>query len=500
MRGAQEHPLALFILVLVFVMIVAAMRGWFGKGQHPQQDKARNTSATWARANEIRDLLIKNPSQDRVVLGAFDNTMLAVPERRSVAVIAPTGRGKTPKVVVPAALRATGPMVLTSVKTDALALTIDHRRTVGPVWVFDPTGATGEPSCTWSPLSSAGDYAGALKAASWLVESSKVGGKGVEDQKFWDQLGKNLLAPMLFAAARSGRQMDAVVDWILFQSTNELDGLLEGLGDRTALGHWESIKALPERTRGSVFATAQNILDPFGHPEIRDAVTTSSSREQFDPDRLLDENGTLYIVAPQADQELFTPVFESLVNAVVRVIERRSAPTGLPIDPPLLLMLDEAANCAPLRRLDKLASAGAGQGIILVSIWQDEGQIEEIYGHNRARTVLANHTARVYLAGVSDPETLDHLSTLIGNHMVRHVSRSTDARGGRSSSADWKEERVAPPEYLRQLPDDTAIVVLGRFKPIRLTMVGWYDDKTLRARVNPQTAQSFDRVYAGARR
>lgn len=57
----------------------------------------------------------------------------------------------------------------------------------------------------------------------------------------------------------------------------------------------------------------------------------------------------LYIVAPQADQELCTPIFESLVNAVVRVIERRSAPTGLPIDPPLLLMLDEAANCAPLR-------------------------------------------------------------------------------------------------------------------------------------------------------
>ena len=28
-------------------------------------------------------------------------------------------------------------------------------------------------------------------------------------------------APMLFAAARSGRQMDSVVDWILFQSTNE---------------------------------------------------------------------------------------------------------------------------------------------------------------------------------------------------------------------------------------------------------------------------------------
>lgn len=237
--------------------------------------------------------------------------------------------------------------------------------------------------------------------------------------------------------------------------------------------------------------------DAFGQAKASNMRVCRCGGDSFIRHR---RRSALYIVAPQADQELFTPIFESLVNVVVRVIERRSAPPGLPIDPPLLLMLDDAANCAPLRRLDKLASAGAGQGIILVSIWQDEGQIEEIYGHNRARTVLANHTARVYLAGVSDPETLDHLSTLIGNHMVRHVSRSTDARGGRSSSADWKEERVAPPEYLRQLPDDTAIVVLGRFKPIRLTMVGWYEDKTLRARVNAQTAQSFDRVYAGAKR
>ena len=444
-------------------------------------------------------MLIKAPIADRVILGEFGNSLLASPERRSVAVIAPTGRGSTPRVVVPAALRATGPMVLTSVKTDALALTIDHRRTIGPAWVFDPIGSTGEPTCAWSPLSSAGDYAGALKAASWLVDSSKVAGKGADDQKFWDQLGKNLLAPMLVSAARTGQQMGDVVEWILFQSVDEVDRILEDLGDRGALGHWEAIKALPERTRGSVFATAQNILDLFGHPEIRDAVTLGGGREKFDPDRLFDENGTLSIVAPQADQEHFTPVFESLVNSVFRVVERRSAPTGLPIEPSLLLMLDEAANCAPLRRLDKLASANAGQGIILGSIWQDEGQIDEIYGHNRARTVLANHTARVYLAGVSDPETLDHLSTLIGNHMVAHVSRSFDGRGGRSSSADWKEERVAPPEYLRQLPDGTSIVILGRFKPIRLNMVGWYQDKALRGRVNKDTAKAFDRVYGGAR-
>jgi len=39
----------------------------------------------------------------------------------------------------------------------------------------------------------------------------------------------------------------------------------------------------------------------------------------------------------------------------------------------MLLCLEEAANVAPIRKLDKIASAGAAQGIVLMSIWQDEG-------------------------------------------------------------------------------------------------------------------------------
>jgi len=81
-------------------------------------------------------------------------------------------------VVVPAVLRHHGPALVASVKSDVLLLTQAARARSGPVWVFDPTGATGRPAARWSPLAAVGSYGDAMKAAAWLTDSSKVDGRG----------------------------------------------------------------------------------------------------------------------------------------------------------------------------------------------------------------------------------------------------------------------------------------------------------------------------------
>jgi type IV secretion system protein VirD4 len=49
--------------------------------------------------------------------------------------------------------------------------------------------------------------------------------------------------------------------------------------------------------------------------------------------------------------------------------------------------VDEAGNIAPLHTLPKIASTGAGQGITLMTIWQDRAQIRQLYGESE-RTVI----------------------------------------------------------------------------------------------------------------
>jgi hypothetical protein len=76
------------------------------------------------------------------------------------------------------------------------------------------------------------------------------------------------------------------------------------------------------------------------------------------------------------------------------------------LEPPLLVVLDEAAHIAPLPELDGLAATCASHGIQLVTVWQDLAQVRARYG-SRAPTVLNNHRAKVFLPGIADPDTLD---------------------------------------------------------------------------------------------
>jgi hypothetical protein len=113
-------------------------------------------------------------------------------------------------------------------------------------------------------------------------------------------------------------------------------------------------------------------------------------------------------------------------------------------------MLDEAGNIAPLKTLPTIASTGAGQGITLMTIWQDRAQIRAIYGDNE-RTVIANHTTTVWLPGTQDLDTLKLLSDLIGDQWVASSTISAAPDGGLSVSEGSERIDVAPPAFLRTL-------------------------------------------------
>ena len=66
------------------------------------------------------------------------------------------------------------------------------------------------------------------------------------------------------------------------------------------------------------------------------------------------------------------------------------------------MVLDEAAQLAPLHDLDQLAATASGQHITLMTVFQDFSQIQARFGE-RAATVVNNHRCRVVLAGLSDP-------------------------------------------------------------------------------------------------
>lgn len=103
------------------------------------------------------------------------------------------------------------------------------------------------------------------------------------------------------------------------------------------------------------------------------------------------------------EQSRLRPLFTTLVQTVLTGAYERASRGGR-LDPRLLLVLDEAANIAPLPDLAHVASTAAGLGIQLVLVWQDRAQITARYG-GAASTVINNHRAKLVLSGISDQTT-----------------------------------------------------------------------------------------------
>lgn len=395
-------------------------------------------------------------------------------------VIGPTQSGKTTGLAIPALLEWAGPVVATSVKDDLASTTIGWRRRVGPVAVFDPTASSGIGSLSrWSPLSCCASWSGAQRTAGWLVESTP-GRRGMADAAFWYTTAAKQLAPLLLAAGSSGLTMADVVRWTDADDFEEPGQLLRLAGEHEAALALAACAGREERIRSSVATTLETVLAPFADP----VVAASTSATDLDVGAVLDGCGSLYLCGPSHEQSRVQGLFAALVSAVVAEAVRRTSATGRPLDPPLLLVLDEAANIAPIRDLDTLASTAAGLGVQLVTVCQDLAQLAARYDPERARTIANNHRAKLVLSGVADLGTLDLVSGLAGEVAVQEQSITVDRRDGRSTRTSSSAlRRLAPPDELRRIPPAHGVLIYGHLPPARLRLRPWYRDRRLRRRV-----------------
>lgn len=513
-----------------------------------------------ARPRDTGVLAVRRPTPGRLTLGLHGRRLLAAEPQTSLAVVGPTGCGKTIGFAIPALLEWNGPIIATSVKTDLLDATLAHRNGVGTVWIYDPTSCAGLTSSKWSPLSACSDWVGAMRVATWLSEAAQPKADSVTDGDYWYSQARKGLAPYLYAAAMSGRTMGDVVRWVDLQEETEVEAALieaSGLDQQIATldrqgrrdklhamyadevrnetiadakdryrgapgsreGRWvdqefllwppgvraqinqeiadtlaarvdaefraeargarltdgppirELISAYAlwgkeKRLKGSVFATMENILVGYADPGVGDAASSS----EIDIDAWLSGNNTIFVVATAHEQARLRPVLTVLIQQAIRAAYDLANQNGGTLDQPCLVLLDEAGNIAPLRDLPGYASTARSHGITFVSIWQDLAQIKSIYGE-RAQTVLNNHRAKLFGAGIADDPTLEYVSRLIGDERRTEVNRSGDIHGPRRSVSEhtsWR--RFAPVDAIRRIKTGEGILLYGSLPPVWLRL------------------------------
>jgi len=489
------------------------LRGFGPGGERPG-------GARWATRRDLGPLAIRQPEAGRVVLGTIGRRLVAAEAGCSVLVVGPTQSQKTSGVVIPAILEWAGPVVAASVKADLARCSLAWRRRAGRVWVYDPADVVGsdlagsgaEP-VRWTPVDASGTWIGSRRVAATLVEATRAGGSPMTDGDFWYSSAAKLLAPLLHAAAVSGAGIGDVVRWLDDQQVDEPTEALAAAGAWPALQAARACWGRDQRQRSAVYATAESVLEPYGEfvtvadravagfelpgdpapapgsggrgpidPTFGDAgPDAGEGNRTFDPSNVIQGSNTLYLCAPAHHQRRLRPLFTTLLTQVLDAAMDKAERTGRPLDPPLLVVVDEAANVAPVADLDVLAATAAGHGVQLLTVWQDLAQVTARYGPS-AGTVVNNHRAKLFLSGIADPNTLEHASTLVGETERRQQTTTIDHQGRKSATQVDNRQRLLAPDALRRLRPGQGILVSGHLQPCRLRLRPWFADPDLRAK------------------
>ncbi|NUU08381.1 TraM recognition domain-containing protein [Leifsonia sp. C5G2] len=473
---------AAIVLALAVLIIVAIAR------YRKARTRVDRSAAYMGRGRDVADLSRKSALEKAQRLGVADAP--GVPIGRTVASGQPLygswedmhidiwgpRTGKTTSRAVPAILAAPGGVLVTSNKRDVVDATRDVREKAGPVWVFDPQGiALEEPTWWWNPLSYVTDEVRAAKMAQHFASGSRD--TDAKTDSYFDPAGKDLLAGLLLAAALDNRPITDVYTWLTRPADDTAVEILRQHGFPLTADQVAGVIDAPEKQRGGVYGTAQQMASCLTNRQVARWVTplggnTADRRPQFSPDAFVRGGGTLYSLSKEG-QGTAGPLVTALTVAVVEAAEERAARSaGGRLTTPLLGVLDEAANVCRWRDLPNLYSHYGSRGIVLMTILQSWSQGVEVWGESGMRKLWSASNVKVYGGGVSEAGFLEDLSRVIGDY-DRLSSSTSSGRGQRTVSQQLHRERILDVADLAAMPKGRAVVLSSGSRPTLIRTQPW---------------------------
>lgn len=490
LKGDVAWPMAstvIAVAVLAVLLILASLIGWAAARRSRRSTRVDHAARYMGRGRDVEPLTHKAATATAQRLGVQGSA--GVPIGRTVGSstslfgswedmhidIWGPRTGKTTSRAVPAILDAPGAVLVTSNKRDVLDATRDPRRAASPVWVFDPQSVAREEPTEWwwNPLSYVTDEVRAAKMAEHFASGSRD--PGARTDAFFDPSAQDLLAGLLLAAALDDRPITDVYRWLTRPTDKEPVTILQNGGYELTADQVAGVVFAPEKQRGGVYGTAQQMASCLTNRQVARWVTPTSevdTRRQFSPEAFVREGGTLYSLSKEG-RGTAGPLVTALTVAVVEAAEELAAASpGGRLPRPMLGVLDEAANVCRWRELPNLYSHYGSRGIVLMTILQSWSQGVDVWGESGMRKLWSASNVAVYGGGVKEREFLEMLSALIGDYDKRVTSVST-GRGQRSVSEQLTRERILDVADLQAMPKGRAVVLASGARPTLITTQPW---------------------------
>ncbi|MGY9065398.1 TraM recognition domain-containing protein [Streptomyces sp. CAS3] len=434
--------------------------------------------AVTSKARSLRPSLRDTPRVEArdagVLLGNLQGTKHEVRmgfEDVAVAIMAPRS-GKTTSLAIPSILNAPGAVLLTSNKAanDAFTATLDARAAVGRVWAMDPQQiAHAARAMWWNPLADAKTLDGAGRLAGHFLAASV---DASQQGDFWSKAGSNILSQLFLAAALDERPITDVMQWLAFPADRTPLDILRDHAFTAVAAQLKGTVEGPPETRDGIYETARQYAAALLNSEIAAWITPQKNVPEFRPSQFVTSTDTLYLLSKDGGGGA-SALIAACADSVMRAATAQAERAGGRLDPPMLAILDEAANVCKISDLPDLYSHLGSRGIIPITILQSYRQGQKVWGDAGMDAMWSAATVKVIGSGIDDPDFADKLSRLIGDHDVETTSTSM-SESGKSTSVSMRQERILPADAIRALPKGTALLFATGMRAAMLDLRPWY--------------------------
>src|SRR6266487_379228 len=401
--------------------------------------------------------------------------------------------GKTTTLGVPYVLSAPGPVVATSIKADLWAATAGPRAGRGRTWLFDPQGITFQPQqWWWDPLAGVTTVEAAHRMASHFVLT--VADTARRD--LWGPAAQELLCALLLAAATSARSLRQVARWLDETASPAPAGLLDQVGFGALASSLRGAQHGAPETRDGIYQTARTAAACLHDEQIMAWVTPPAAPlPAFSPAAFAASRDTLYLLSES--RAAASPLIAALTDMAMRAGRRQAEMVGGRLDPPMVLILDEAANICRIADLPDLYSHLGSRGMVPVTILQSYQQGVSVWGEPGMAALWSAATRKVIGAGIDDPRLARDLATLIGQHDVP-VRSASYGHGRASEQISLRRQDIMQAADVRALTPGTALLLATGARPALIALRPWYTSPDA-PRITAAIRQADQAMRHGAR-
>lgn len=449
--------------------------------------KAKAMRPQLAASTQPRDIA---PEQlgSRLGRSAVTDQMIYRPIEISSITCGLSGASKTMSVAIPTVLDwGDGRQIVSSTKPDILRHTWQLAADRGGLRTFDPLGLSGGlfPGLRWTPIQGCDDPD--LVDARTAVLTHR--GEGPDPHADFAADGRRVVRALLHAAGVADCDLQTLLGWVY----NPLDKRPEQLirshgGYEQYADELAAVRSTPDKQREGSYLSVRAAFDGMSTPRMLNILGHRPS-ESFDAaDWTLNGTDSLYLLSHHTMLPGTARIVSLLVSAVLDAARINAAASRAGrLDPPLLVLADEATNTCRLPDWETVLTDSRGWGISSHMIVQGRNLLRGAYGRDNGEAIWTGAGMRILVGGGEGGADTKDVAEAFGDVEVATISRDA---GGSTSSVSSRRQANRTVADIRNIAAGRGIVLASQTPPVEVSLTPWWErDDAHQVR---RAAQTFD--------